>query len=181
MFVSLVLAAVARGDQTINVGPSIAFTPSTVTVAPGETVTWMWLGSPHSSTSNATSGPEFWDSNVQFTGATFSHTFKTPGSYPFYCKVHSSPTGTTMNGVVNVVAPAPTATLTPTATPTTAPTTATPTVGPPSVTPPPTSTPPPTPVGAGAASIPMLGRASALLLAFGLVAAALALLTVRGR
>jgi hypothetical protein len=39
---------------------------------------------------------------------TFAHTFGTAGSYPYYCAIHSFPGGTNMNGVVNVVQPAPT-------------------------------------------------------------------------
>ena len=97
----------------------MTFTPANVTVVPGETVTWTWAGVPHSTTSDATSGPEFWDSGVVvLTGATFSHSFSTPGNYPYYCSVHSSPGGTAMNGLVQVIVPAtPTPAPTPTATP----------------------------------------------------------------
>lgn len=120
---SLIFAAAARGDQNITVGPSIAFNPPNLTVAPGEKVTWTFAGAPHSTTSNATSGPEFWDSGIVFTvGTTFSHTFTTPGSYPFYCQVHSFPNGTAMNGVITVAIPTPTPTPPATATPTPAPT-----------------------------------------------------------
>ena len=89
----------------VTVGPGLAFNPSSVTIAPGDAVQWNWIGEFHSSTSNATSGPEFWDSSVKSTG-TFSHTFSTVGDWPFYCSLHSSPTGTAMNGVVHVVAAA---------------------------------------------------------------------------
>jgi len=89
---------------SVTVGPGLAFNPSSVTIAPGDTVQWNWIGEFHSSTSNATSGPEFWDSGVQATG-TLSHTFSTVGDWPYYCSLHSSPTGTRMNGVVSVVAP----------------------------------------------------------------------------
>jgi plastocyanin len=117
----LLVAALLPADQTVTVGPGMSFTPATVTVVPGETVTWTWAGAPHSSTSNATSGPEFWDSGVLSTG-TFSHLFSTPGTYPYYCIIHSSPAGTAMNGVVQVILPAtPTPTSTPTPLPTSAP------------------------------------------------------------
>jgi plastocyanin len=159
----LFLAAVAGADQTVNVGPGIAFNPSTVTIVPGETITWVWMGSPHSSTSNATSGPEFWDSGILSTGASFSHTFITPGSYPYYCKVHSTPTGTSMNGVVQVVPP----TVTPTPLPAT-----------PTVTPLP-ATPPPGPAPSG--PIPMLDRKAEGLLAIGLISVALLLLLAARR
>src|ERR1700686_2984158 len=94
----------------VTVGPGLAFNASSVTIAPGDTVQWNWAGAFHSSTSNPTSGPEFWDSGVMSTGI-FSHTFTTVGDWPYYCTLHSSPTGTAMNGVVRVVAPPPMTTL----------------------------------------------------------------------
>ena len=144
-------AAAAAADQTVDVGPGLAFNPATVTVAPGETVTWIWQDAPHSSTSDATSGPEVWNSGVQATGATFSHTFQTPGDYPYYCLVHSFPGGTFMNGLVRVAQP-----------------TATPTV---------TPTRPPTPLPGGPAAIPSLSGAGRLLLGLALAAAAVLLLS----
>jgi plastocyanin len=151
----LLAAALLSANQTVTVGPGMTFTPANVTVVPGETVTWTWAGAPHSSTSNATSGPEFWDSGVLSTG-TFSHLFSTPGTYPYYCIIHSSPAGTAMNGIVQVVLP-------PTATPTPSPSA-------------PTFTPTPTPAASAspAAAIPMLDGGARLLFAFGLLAAALA-------
>lgn len=112
------MAVRGRADQTVDVGPGLSFSPSTVTIAPGETVTWTWLGSPHSTTSDSTSGAETWDSGVLTTGATFSHTFASPGSYPYYCTVHGAPGGVGMSGTVIVAAPTPTPTVPPTATPT---------------------------------------------------------------
>src|SRR5205823_1727183 len=44
---------------------------------------------------------------------TFSHTFQTPGTYPYYCQVHSFPGGTAMNGAVVVQGGVPTPTSTP--------------------------------------------------------------------
>ena len=110
----ILCAAAAAADQTITVGPGISFSPSTVSISPGETVTWTWAAAslPHSTTSDATTGPEVWDSGVQTAGS-FAHTFNTPGDYAFHCQVHSFAGGTAMNGVVQVVATAtPTATAT---------------------------------------------------------------------
>jgi plastocyanin len=94
------LAAPLRADQTVQVGPGTAFSPATVTVAPGEAVIWSFQAF-HTSTGDTATGPEVWDSGFLSTG-TFSHTFTTPGSYPYYCQVHSVPGGTAMNGVVVV-------------------------------------------------------------------------------
>ena len=175
-FALLLAASVAAADQTVTIGPGLSFVPSSVTVVPGEKVTWTWAGTPHSTTSDATTGPEVWDSGVQFViGTTFSHTFTTPGTYPYYCRVHSFPGGTMMNGVVQVVAATatPTPSATPTVTlspsPTPVPSAPTPTASPV----PPSSTP--TPAGAGVA-VPDLGLGGRALLALGLALAALLLL-----
>ncbi len=121
--------ALLWADQTVQVGPANAFSPSTVTVAPGEAVIWSFQAL-HTSTSDSQTGPEVWDSGFLSTG-TFSHTFTTPGSYPYYCQVHSSPGGTMMNGVVIVsglgvtptATPIPTTTVPPALTATPSPTT----------------------------------------------------------
>ena len=87
----------------VNVGPGFAFTPPAVTVAPGDTVVWTFLGF-HTTTSDTSTGAEVWNSGPMSTG-TFSHTFTVPGTYPYYCSLHSSPGGTFMNGSVQVAAP----------------------------------------------------------------------------
>jgi plastocyanin len=153
-FAGILCAAAAAADQTITVGPGISFSPSTVSISTGETVTWTWAAAslPHSTTSDATTGPEVWDSGVQTTGS-FAHTFNTPGNYAFYCQVHSFAGGTAMNGVVQVAAAAtPTATATPTPTPPPQPVTPTPGTG---------------------ATIPALSAAGRAALAAGLALAAL--------
>ena len=119
------LSAPLVADQTVQVGPGTQFSPPTVTVAPGETVIWSFQAF-HTSTSDTPVGPEVWDSGFLSSG-TFSHTFTTPGNYPYYCQVHSVPGGTAMNGVVIVsglgATATPTATVTPTPLPTATPVT----------------------------------------------------------
>jgi plastocyanin len=159
----LLYAACAPGDQTVTVGPGLSFSPPSVSVASGEKVTWIWAAGPHSSTSDAATGPEVWDSGVLLTGS-FDHVFTTPGTYPYYCSIHSFPGGTAMNGVVEVRAPTTstptsTAVATATATPTSLPTALTATPGP-----------------FAAPAIPTVGSAGRLVLALGLGAAALSLL-----
>lgn len=105
----LVLAAGSLGGatQTVNVGPGNQFVPPSVTVQPGDTVTWNFVAPFHTTTSDATSGPEVWDSGIVAVGGTFSHVFSTVGSHPYYCRTHSVPGGTAMNGVVIVSSPPP--------------------------------------------------------------------------
>ena len=108
-FLFAVLLGAARvfgATFDVIVGPGFSFNPSSVTIAPGDTVRWVWQGAAHTSTSNTNTGPEVWDSGILSSG-TFSHTFATPGDWPYYCSLHSSPGGTVMNAVVHVAAPAP--------------------------------------------------------------------------
>jgi plastocyanin len=149
---ALVPCAVFGVDQTVQVGPGMTFSPANVTVAPGDTVTWNF-NELHTSTSDPQIGPETWDSG-QLSSGTFSHTFNTPGTYPYHCFIHSFPGGTLMNGVVEVSGVGPTPT--PTATPPTQPT-PTATFTPPGATPtatftPPGATPTATPTLAGVAT-----------------------------
>jgi len=135
VWLALFASAAGRGDQIVQVGPGFSFSPSTVTIAPGEAVVWNFLAL-HTATSDVTTGPEVWDSGFLSSG-TFSHTFSTPGSYPYYCRVHSSPGGTAMNGVVQVAGASPTPTpIPPTLTAPPATPTSTPPAGVPTATPP---------------------------------------------
>lgn len=104
VLVAILLPFAASGaTTTVAVGPAFAFTPSSVTVAPGDTVQWNFFGF-HTTTSDTSTGPEVWDSGIMGSGS-FSHTFTTVGDWPYYCFLHSTPGGTSMNGVVHVVAP----------------------------------------------------------------------------
>lgn len=106
--VSLVFSATMLGAATltVDVGPGNAFLPPSVTVQPGDTVTWSFVAPFHTTTSDATSGPEVWNSGIVSVGGTFSHVFSTVGSHPYHCAIHSFAGGTAMNGVVMVAAPA---------------------------------------------------------------------------
>jgi plastocyanin len=78
------VVAVAAGPATIDID-NFAFTPPTLTVTAGTTVTWKNEDdSPH----------RIGDKNGTFKSAaldtddTFSHTFTTPGEYPYICTIH---------------------------------------------------------------------------------------------
>ncbi len=84
------------------------FSPATVTVAAGDTVTWTVtkaIAEPHSVTSGkpgaADAGKAF-DSGIVLAknGDTFSYTFAAAGEYDYYCTVH----GAAMSGHVTVLA-----------------------------------------------------------------------------
>ncbi|HVT04810.1 MAG TPA: plastocyanin/azurin family copper-binding protein [Thermoanaerobaculia bacterium] len=95
----------AGETKIVDVGPGISFSPATLTVKPGDTVQWAFHGF-HSTTSNTQTGAENWDSGTMSSG-TFSHTFTTPGTYKYYCTVHSTPNGTAMNGTITVQSSSP--------------------------------------------------------------------------
>jgi plastocyanin len=99
----------------VMVGPNgtNTFSPATVTIHPGDTVTWTWVSGLHTVTSgtpgaadgkfcNVSGTPSVTACNsvsyAQSTGATYSQTdvFKTPGTYPYFCEVH----GAAMTGTV---------------------------------------------------------------------------------
>jgi plastocyanin len=99
-------APASAADVTIS---NFSFSPTPITIAPGETVTWHWAGpdTNHSVTSDADQA-DSWDSDPlkpptaadHPPGATFDHTFNTAGTFLYHCKVHSS-----MHGKVIVKAP----------------------------------------------------------------------------
>ena len=68
-----------------------AFHPDTLTVPVGATVTWVNCEAvgqePHTTTSD-TAG--IWGSPNMNPGARFSHTFATPGPFPYHCIPHES-------------------------------------------------------------------------------------------
>jgi plastocyanin len=107
LFVALALVlgtgSLSAADFTVEVGPGMTFTPNTVTIQQGDTVIWHFLEGNHSTTSNATTGLDAWDSGiVAEEGGDFQRIFFTAGNHPYYCKVHSSAGGFAMNGTVIV-------------------------------------------------------------------------------
>lgn len=115
-------SAVSVEDNTFNA--------ETITVTAGDTVTWTDNGNnPHTVTaddaSQFDSGPSCTFSNpgsCLAKGQTFSHTFTTAGTFPYYCRIHGAPGGAGMHGVIVVQAapdvsqPTTPATITPAAT-----------------------------------------------------------------
>jgi plastocyanin len=72
---------------------NFSFTPATLTVAVGTTVTWTNRDDiPHTVVS--TDDPKAFKSKVLDTDEKFSFTFSKPGTYPYFCSVHPKMTGT---------------------------------------------------------------------------------------
>ena len=128
---ALVLTVARSPAGTGASTPTIAatnfqFAPDSISVAVGDTVSWTFSGAPHTVTSGLPGAPDGrFDSGIVNPGGTFTVTFSTPGTYPFFCGVHPAQ----MSGTVVVVAlpgdaptPGPTPPPTPRATPAPAPT-----------------------------------------------------------
>jgi plastocyanin len=84
-------------NANINI-VNFAFSPNTANIGINDTVTWTWVGSPHTTTSDT----GLWDSGVFGTGHTFSRTFTSAGTFPFHCTVHPFMTGSINVQAVNV-------------------------------------------------------------------------------
>ncbi|NUP39907.1 MAG: cupredoxin family copper-binding protein [Streptomyces sp.] len=93
----------AAGHQVLMSG--YAFSPRTLTITAGDTVTWTNQDqAPHDV--ETTSGPASVHSPMLSKGGSWSHTFTTPGTYGYLCTVHP---GMTAQLVVQpAAAPAPT-------------------------------------------------------------------------
>jgi plastocyanin len=92
------------------------FAPANLTIAVGDTVTWTNADdSPHT----VTASDAAFDSGTFDAGATFSHTFTTPGTYSYVCSFHEEMVGT----ITVVAASAPAGAGTTAAAPSTAPAT----------------------------------------------------------
>ncbi|MCX6711532.1 MAG: cupredoxin family copper-binding protein [Candidatus Woesearchaeota archaeon] len=77
----------SSGPQSYNVDiQNFAFSPSTMNIAKGDTITWTNYDSvPHTVTSD--SGSEL-DSSSISPGQTYTHTFNTAGTFTYHCNFH---------------------------------------------------------------------------------------------
>jgi plastocyanin len=84
----------APATQGVNVViDNFAFKPKALSVAVGATVTWVNRDDvPHTATSEGDT--KVFDSKALDTDDKYSFTFTKPGTYKYYCKIHSHMTGT---------------------------------------------------------------------------------------
>lgn len=83
-------ASTTAGGPSVTVS-DMRFTPATLTVAVGATVTWSF---PDSIAHTSTSTQGFWNSGSRSGGQSFEHTFASAGTYPYQCTIHPSMRGT---------------------------------------------------------------------------------------
>ena len=87
------LSAASAATHTVVAGGVDApvFTPASVLIQPGDTVTWVWqtVGFFHTVTSGANGTPDgLFDSGLHTNPFTFSFTFRNPGTFQYYCQPH---------------------------------------------------------------------------------------------
>jgi plastocyanin len=144
LLLAIALASTAAGATASVTIEGFAYTPASVTIDAGDTVTWTNRDSAQHSAVVTGGGPR---TPVLANGASGSITFANAGTFSYICGIH----GASMMGTVIVRAAAPPPTPVPTPVPTvrqTAPPTTAPTVAPtseptPAVIPSPTTTPAP--------------------------------------
>jgi plastocyanin len=150
-FAFVVAGAPARAATTHHVSVvDFAFSPKTLTVEPGDTVTWTNnSGLPHTVTADDGS----FDSGSLGPGQTFTHTFGVAATVPYHCSFHGAPGGQGMAGTVVVRSASPATTAPRVTTPATAP--STPTTAPAGTTSPAAAAPSTSPPPASAAGGPV--------------------------
>jgi plastocyanin len=85
-------AAAPAAETTQVVIDNFAYSPPTITVAPGTRVTWVNHDDvPHTVTSSVK--PREFDSKAMDTDDAFSFVFAAPGTYDYFCAVHPHMTG----------------------------------------------------------------------------------------
>lgn len=68
-----------------------SFSPSSINVAVGDTVKWVWSSGTHTTTSrNIPAGAEPWDSNLDNDNETFMYKVNVAGTYNYACKPHEN-------------------------------------------------------------------------------------------
>ncbi|MEZ4888410.1 MAG: plastocyanin/azurin family copper-binding protein [Chitinophagales bacterium] len=80
------------------------FFPANISITLGDIVDFQWTGAvAHTTTSDATTGVDAWDSGLLNQDASFQVTPTTLGNHPYYCTPHGAPNGVGMSGVITVV------------------------------------------------------------------------------
>jgi plastocyanin len=86
-----VAAPALAADSTVGVGDDFYDPSATTSVNPGDTVNWDWASdssSDHTVTSNRRQIDRFNSGIKSGSSASFSHTFKYPGRFRYFCEIH---------------------------------------------------------------------------------------------
>jgi plastocyanin len=76
--------------HTVTVA-NFSFSPSSMTVAVGDTVEWVWSNGSHTTTDTAIpNGAATWDAMINSSSTTFSYKVTVAGNYGYHCSFHST-------------------------------------------------------------------------------------------
>ncbi len=165
----------AASDTTVTIA-DFSFTPASITIHVGDTVTWTNHG-PSAHTATADNGS--FNTGVLKKGQSASHTFTKAGTFTYICSIHPF-----MHGTVVVLANTTTASTTPSATsrsttPSTTPTSTTPSTTPATTTPASTTSSGTTTAQSTANTLPMTGFAASGIVLAGILLTGVGLLLRR--
>ena len=80
------------------------FFPKDIEILIGDTVRFSWTGEiPHTTTSDATSGMDVWDSGLFGEGHVYDVIISSVGDHPYYCVPHGGPGGIGMAGSITAI------------------------------------------------------------------------------
>jgi plastocyanin len=80
---------------------NFAFSPKDMSIKVGDTVEWTWVAGTHSVTSGSScTGDGKFDSTLVPPPKTFTQTFDTAGTFPYFCLAHCASNG--MTGTITV-------------------------------------------------------------------------------
>ncbi len=100
VFLLLTATAAIGAGHEVSVGDNF-FSPKTLTIAVGDSVTWTNNGNmPHNVRADDNS---FRNGNASATDWSFTQTFATAGDVRYYCELHGAPGGLGMAGTIKVV------------------------------------------------------------------------------
>jgi plastocyanin len=89
-------AAVTHDVQVRN----FQFVPASLTISPGDAVRWIWVEGMHTTTSGTAGTPNgIWNAPIDVSNTTFTRTFGSAGTFPYYCGFHF---GIGMTGTITV-------------------------------------------------------------------------------
>lgn len=89
-----VVAPCARGTAATHqvTQSGLTFSPTSLTIATGDTVQWIWGDGIHTVTNGASSSAddagELFDAPLNSSNQTFSYVFDSAGTYPYFCTFH---------------------------------------------------------------------------------------------
>jgi len=80
----------ATTEVVVGPGGDLVFDPAEVTIAPGDTVHWVWDSDNHNIAPGSTPEGAEWEGHPEIAnaGTEYSHTFETTGTFEYVCEPH---------------------------------------------------------------------------------------------